>query len=91
MATRVSRKGKLPAEGQDIAQMAKAIFDRVREIKQGNPDVARKIDEQERIVRHALHEIRRQIDLLDKQERDLVSLLVVQGIQKTTEDVFSGA
>lgn len=91
MATRVSRRGKLPTEGQDIAQMAKAIFDRVRDIKQGNPDIARKIDEQERSIRDSLTEIRRQIDMLDKQERDLVTLLVVQGIQKATEDVFSGA
>lgn len=89
MATRKQHSGKPTGTGQDIADMARAIFDRVRDIKEAHPEVARRIDEQERIIRAAMQEIRRQIGLLDRSERDLVSLLVAQGIQKSVEDVFS--
>lgn len=91
MPTKVQRKSKLGnnhKDGGDIAEMAKAIFERVREIKKTRPDVARRVDELELEIRDRLNEIKRQIGMLDKHEQDLVTLLVVQGINKMTEELL---
>ncbi len=90
MATREQRKSKAEPDGGDIAEMAKAIFERVRLIKKSHPEVARRIDEQEKGIRDRLAEIKKQIALLDRHEQDLVTLLVIQGLNKAAEEELVG-
>lgn len=91
MASRIERKGKAQGNGEDITEVAKAFFERVREIKREHPEVARGIDGREKSIRECLTEIRRHIESLpEKHEQDLVAFLVIQGISKMAEEVLVG-
>jgi len=68
--------------------MAVSIFERVREIKRGNPAIARSIDRLETEIRQRLEEIRKQISRLDKKDRDLVTILVINGLHRTADEVL---
>lgn len=68
--------------------MAASIFEKVREIKAQRPDVARRIDRLEREIRERLTAIRREIDRLDRHDRDLVTIMVINGLQRTAEEVL---
>lgn len=80
-------KGKLTGD-TEIGRMAISIFDKVREIKQANPDISRRIDNIEIEIRERLEKIRDEIVKLDKQDRDLVTILVINGIHRSTEEVL---
>lgn len=80
-------KGKLTGD-TEIGRMALSIFDKVREIKQANPDISRHIDNIEIEIRERLEKIRDEIAKLDKQDRDLVTILVINGIHRSTEEVL---
>jgi hypothetical protein len=71
-----------------VADMALSIFQRVSDIKHSHPESARKIDRAEKEIRDRLMEIKKQIDLLDKKDRDLVTILVINGIHRTTDEVL---
>ena len=86
MRTKTKRRGGDP--GNDISDMALSIFDKVREIKRGNPTIANKIDKQEREIRLLLEEIRKQIKKLDQHDRDLVTILVINGLHRTADEVL---
>ncbi len=91
MASRTSHKGKSHTAGKDITDFAKAFFERVRDIKASHPDLARDIDACEKSIRERLMEIRDHIHLLPgKQEKDLVTFLVIQGVTKMAEEVLAG-
>ena len=79
---------KASQTSQDISTMALSIFDKVRDIKRRNPHVARNIDRVEREIRQRLDEIHRQIQKLDKKDRDLVTILVINGLHRTADEVL---
>lgn len=72
----------------DITQMAVSIFERVREIKHGHPAIAKAIDLLEAEIRERLVQIRRQIGKLERQDRDLVTILVINGLHRTADEVL---
>lgn len=72
----------------DVRNMALSIFDKVKDIKRSNPDVARSIDKVEREIRDRLVTIKGSISKLDKRDRDLVTVLVINGIHRTTDEVL---
>lgn len=73
---------------EDISQIAKSIFDRVRDIKKRHPSVSREIDRLEIEIRQRLNEIRRQIEKLDLPDRDLVTVMVIHGLERSAEEVL---
>ena len=75
-------------QGTDISDMALSIFDKVREIKRGNPSIARNIDKYERDIRQSLESIHKQIGKLDQHDRDLVTILVINGLHRTADEVL---
>lgn len=87
MPRKDKEKGKLTGD-TEIGRMALSIFDKVREIKQANPDISRRIDSVEIEIRERLEVIRDEIAKLDKQDRDLVTILVINGIHRSTEEVL---
>lgn len=72
----------------DISQMALSIFEKVRTIKRSNPGVARAIDRMESEIRERLEAIRRLISRLDRRDRDLVTILVINGLHRTADEVL---
>jgi hypothetical protein len=72
----------------EIGQMALSIFGKVRDIKRANPAISRKIDRMEAEIRERLEIIRGEIARLDKRDRDLVTILVINGIHRSTEEVL---
>jgi hypothetical protein len=83
---RMTPRPALPVE--DVSQIASSIFDRVREIKRRNPAVSRQIDRLEAEIHERLAEIRRQIARLDRRDRDLVTVMVIHGLQRRSEEVL---
>ncbi len=83
-----SKRAAQGVEGQDVTGMVLSIFDKVREIKRVKPDIARKIDRCEKEIRDLMVEIRKQIDLLDKKDKELVAALVINGIHRTADEVL---
>ena len=86
MPAKATRRGGKQAN--DVSDMALSIFDKVREIKRGNPAIARNIDSQEGEIRLRLEEIRKQIGKLDQHDRDLVTILVINGLHRTADEVL---
>lgn len=72
----------------DISHMAVSIFEKVRSIKHHNPAIARSIDRYEAEIRERLESIRRLIGKLDRRDRDLVTVLVINGLHRTAEEVL---
>lgn len=72
----------------DISRMAVSIFEKVKDIKKHNPDVARTIDRLEAEIRERLVEIHKQIGRLDRRDRDLVTVLVINGLHRTADEVL---
>ena len=78
-----------PARKEDITVMALSLFDRVRQIKKDNPKPTRKIDTMEREIRARLEGIREAIaNIPDQQDRDLVTILVINGLHRTADEVL---
>jgi hypothetical protein len=69
--------------------MARSIFEKVRLIKRTHPQIARQIDTRELEIRQCLQEIRREIDKLDDPDRELVKVLVINGIYRSAEEVLT--
>jgi hypothetical protein len=81
-------KQKALYEQDDISQMALSLFEKVKQIKKSNPEVARNIDRLERQIRGCLEGIKQEIQKLDKKERDLVKILVINGLHRTADEVL---
>lgn len=81
------KKSKMTGD-TEIGQMALSIFGKVREIKRANPGISRKIDRMEAEIRERLEVIHGEIGKLDKRDRDLVTILVINGIHRSTEEVL---
>lgn len=78
----------LEAGDGDVSLLAESIFHKVRRIKRENPEVSRRIDQLEREIRTRVEMIRKEIDRLDRRNQDLVTILVINGIQRTAEEVL---
>lgn len=65
-----------------------SIFDKVKSIKQANPEVSKKIDALEKDIRNKMYEIKEQIKKLNREDQDLVTIFVIQGIHRTADEVF---
>ncbi len=74
----------------DVADMAVSIFRKVRNIKKDNPEISAEIDQLELDIREKIVEIKDQIDKLDERDRELVTVLVVNGLHRTAEEVLIG-
>ncbi len=72
----------------DISYLAVSLFDKVRTIKGKHPGIARQIDRLEREVRDRLEGIRAQIAKLNRHDRELVTVLVINGLHRTAEEVL---
>lgn len=72
----------------DISYLAVSLFDKVKVIKSDHPGIARQIDRLEREVRERLESIREQIAKLDRRDRELVTVLVINGLHRTADEVL---
>jgi len=72
----------------DISYLAVSLFDKVRTIKNNHPGVARQIDRLEREVRERLESMREQIAKLNRHDRELVTVLVINGLHRTADEVL---
>ncbi len=73
----------------ESGQMARAIFNKVRQIKESNPAISRSVNQSEVEIKKHLMKIRVQIDKLDLHDRDLASIMVLNGLQKTAEEILA--
>ena len=85
MTTETRREARA---SEDITQMAVSLFDRVREIKRTHPAIARAIDKLETEIRDRLALIQRQIAKLERPDQDLVTVLVINGLHRTADEVL---
>ena len=72
----------------EIGSIAISIFNKVRDIKKTNPDVSGKIDKLEKEIRERLVQIKGEINKLDRHDRDLVKILVINGLHRTADEVL---
>ena len=72
----------------DISYLAVSLFDKVKAIKSTNPAVARQIDRLEAEIRERLDSIREQIAKLNRHDRELVTVLVINGLHRTADEVL---
>jgi len=76
------------SSGEDVSQIAISIFDKVREIKKANPEVSKAIDKLEAEIRERLVAIKKNIDKFNKKEKDLVTILVINGLHRTADEIL---
>ncbi|MCE9584715.1 MAG: hypothetical protein K8T20_19670 [Planctomycetes bacterium] len=77
-----------PRPGNDLSAQAVSVFDKVKRIKSDNPELSRKIDRLEAEIRKKLVEIRGLVAKLDTKDRDLVTVLIVNGVHRTADEVL---
>ncbi|MBI3268164.1 MAG: hypothetical protein HYZ53_04020 [Planctomycetes bacterium] len=83
------KKSAADSSNPDIRDIALSIFDKVRAIKRANPEVAKAVDRAEKEIRLKLVDIRTHIDRLEKKEdRELVTVLVINGLHRTADEVL---
>jgi hypothetical protein len=72
----------------DPASAAASMFEQVRRIKSENPEVSRKIDRLEAEIRKKMVEIKGLVARMDPKDRDLVTVLIINGIHRTADEVL---
>ncbi len=83
------RPRRVSSSNEDVSIMALSIFDKVREIKKKYTAQSRHIDRFEREIRERLESIRTQVNkIADKRDRDLVTILVINGLHRTADEVL---
>ncbi len=78
-----SEKAAEPTPG-----MVTRIFDRVRQIKRAHPELSRQIDVTESEIRDRLMSIKDTIDEFPTMERELITVLVINGIHKMCDEIL---
>ncbi|MCC6465421.1 MAG: hypothetical protein IT463_08800 [Planctomycetes bacterium] len=68
--------------------MVTRLFDRVRQIKRAHPDLSRTIDSTEAEIRDRLMRIKDVIDEFPHQERELLTVLVINGVHKMCDEIL---
>jgi hypothetical protein len=74
----------------DISRMAVSVFDKVKRIKAENPALSRKIDGLEVEIRKKILEIRALVEKFDARDRDLIKVLIINGLHRTADEVLIG-
>jgi hypothetical protein len=64
------------------------MFDRVRLIKRKHPDISRRIDGLEGEIREKLMAIKDAIDEFPSMEKELVTVLVINGVHKMCDEIL---
>ncbi|CAG0957648.1 hypothetical protein PLCT2_00570 [Planctomycetaceae bacterium] len=74
---------------QDVRPgLVTAMFDRVRLIKRKHPDISRRIDGLEGEIREKLMAIKDTIDEFPSMEKELVTVLVINGVHKMCDEIL---
>lgn len=60
----------------------------LKSIQEQHPDLAARVDVFSQQIRDKMQAIREQIDQFPMPEREMVQILVINGIHKTTDEVF---
>lgn len=68
--------------------MVTRIFDRVRQIKMRHPEQSRHIDALESEIRDMLMRIKDSIDEFPKNDRGLITVLVINGVHKMCDEIL---
>jgi hypothetical protein len=68
--------------------MVTRIFDRVRQIKRAHPEHSRRVDALEGEIRDRLMQIKDTIDEFPHMERELITVLVINGIHKMCDEIL---
>jgi len=81
-------KPRKPDPTSDLTELAVSVFDTVKRIKSENGEVSRKIDRLEAEIRKKLVEIKDLVTKLDPKDQDLVTVLIVNGLHRTADEVL---
>ncbi|GIK54088.1 hypothetical protein EDM80_14055 [bacterium] len=77
------------AQDQQVSPgLVTAMFDRVRLIKRKHPDTSRRIDTHESEIREKLMQIKDAIDEFPAMEKELITVLVINGIHKMCDEIL---
>lgn len=68
--------------------MVTKLFDRVRVIKHQHPELSRRIDGLEAEIRDRLMNIKDTIDEFPNMERELITVLVINGVHKMCDEIL---
>lgn len=68
--------------------MVTRIFDRVRTIKMKHPELSRRVDAQETRIRDCLMAIKDCLDDFPAEERELITVLVINGVHKMCDEIL---
>ncbi len=77
-----------PHDGEPSPGMVTRIFDRVRQIKRSHPELSRRVDTLEAEIRDRLMSIKDSIDDFPRMERELITVLVINGIHKMCDEIL---
>lgn len=77
-----------PQPGNDLTELAVSVFDKVKRIKSENPELSRRIDRLEGDIRKKMVEIKSLVEKFDKKDRDLVTVLIINGFHRTADEVL---
>ena len=87
MASR-SSKDKQKETVSPTPGMVTKLFDRVRIIKHSHPELSRKIDGLESEIRDRLMTIKDTVDEFPPMERELITVLVINGVHKMCDEIL---
>jgi len=82
-----AKKDHKPDSGPTPGMVTK-LFDRVRIIKHHHPELSRRIDGLETEIRDRLMSIKDTIDDFPPQERELITVLVINGIHRMCDEIL---
>ena len=83
-----SKAKKDQPESGPTPGMVTKLFDRVRIIKHHHPDLSRRIDALETEIRDRLMSIKDTIDDFPPVERELITVLVINGIHRMCDEIL---
>ena len=83
-----SSKGQQKQGSDPMPGMVTKLFDRVRTIKQQHAELSRRIDGLEAEIRDRLMNIRDVIDDFPDMERELITVLVINGIHRMCDEIL---
>ncbi len=85
----VKKRPEVEAGEQTVRPgLVTAMFDRVRLIKRKHPDISRRIDGLENEIREKLMAIKDAIDEFPNMEKELVTVLVINGVHKMCDEIL---
>ncbi len=71
-----------------MSAMAANLFDTVKRIKSENEPLSRKIDALEADIRRKVVEIKALLDRFPAKDRDLVRVLIINGLHRTADETL---